>query len=240
MSLFYEEAGSKGRYVQGLFSSIAGSYDFADTLLSFNRDRYWRRFTALRSGLKPGGKALDVATGTGKLALELAREAGDVGEVVGVDFCDEMLSQAQDRLAKTKHHKVALTLASAGALPFPDNTFDCVTIGFGLRNVADIGQTLREMTRVVKAGARVVCLEFSQPENHVVRAVYRPYLFYILPFLGGLISGDRGAYSYLPRSIAGFPRPHEVKQVMEGVGLRDVEIYFLTMGVVAVYVGIKG
>jgi demethylmenaquinone methyltransferase/2-methoxy-6-polyprenyl-1,4-benzoquinol methylase len=240
MSLFHEETGSKGRYVQGLFSSIAGSYDFADTLLSFNRDRYWRRFTALRTGLKPRGKALDVATGTGKLALELAQEAGGVGDVVGVDFCDEMLSRAQDKLAKTKHRNITLALASAGALPFPDNTFDCVTIGFGLRNVADIEQTLREMTRVVKVGARVVCLEFSQPENHVFRVIYRPYLFHVLPFLGGLISGDRVAYSYLPRSIARFSRPHEVRQVMEEVGLRDVEIYFLTMGVVAVCVGIKG
>jgi len=240
MSLFHEETGSRERYVQGLFSSIAGNYDFVDTLLSFNRDRYWRRFAARRAGLKLGGKALDVATGTGKLALELAREAGDVGEVVGVDFCDEMLNRAQDKLVKTKHRNVTLALATAGALPFPDNTFDCVTIGFGLRNVADIEQALREMTRVVKAGARVVCLEFSQPENHAVRTIYRPYLFHVLPFLGGLISGDGAAYSYLPRSIAGFPRPHKVRQAMEGVGLRDVEIYFLTMGVVAVYVGIKG
>lgn len=240
MSLFHEETGSRERYVQRIFSSIAGNYDFADTLLSFNRDRCWRRFTARRAGLKPGGKALDIATGTGKLALELAREAGNEGEVVGIDFCDEMLSRAQDKLAKTKHHNVTLALASAESLPFPDNTFDCVTIGFGLRNVADIEQTLREMSRVVKVGARVVCLEFNQPENHVFRAIYRPYLFHVLPFLGGLISGDRDAYSYLPRSIAGFPRPQEVKRVMEGVGLRDVEIYFLTMGVVAVYVGIKG
>lgn len=235
-----DETGNKEAYVHQMFSSIAGNYDLLNTLLSFNRDKYWRGFAISKAGLRVGGEALDVATGTGKLALELARKVGEGGKVTGVDFCQEMLNRAQDKLAKRGCHNVKLTLARAEALPFPDNTFDCATIGFGLRNVADIEQTVQEMTRVVKVGARVVCLEFSQPGNRIFRAIYQPYLFHVLPFLGELVSRNGNAYTYLPRSIVRFFRPHELRQVMEKVGLKDIEIYFLTMGIVAVHIGVKG
>jgi demethylmenaquinone methyltransferase/2-methoxy-6-polyprenyl-1,4-benzoquinol methylase len=225
--------------IQRMFSSIASRYDLLDTLLSFNRDKYWRKFAGSQTELKPGGKALDVATGTGKLALETAKEVGGRGEVIGVDFCEEMLSQARDKLAKTKYQNAKFILARAESLPFPDDTFDSATIGFGLRNVADIGQVLREMTRVVKTGGKVVCLEFGQPRHPVFSPIYHLYLFRFLPFLGRVASGNGDAYSYLPKSIMDFFSPYQLKQIMSGAGLQDIKVYFLTMGIVTTHVGIK-
>lgn len=225
----------KAAYVRHAFSAIADTYDLLNTLLSFNRDKYWRKFAVSKTGLKRGGIALDVATGTGKLAIELAKEAGKRGKVIGIDFCGRMLYKAKNR--KTN---IELMLATSESLPFPDNTFDCATIGFALRNVADIKKTLQEITRVVKPGRKVVCLEFARPPHQLFQKIYRFCLFAILPFIGGLISRQKEVYVYLPRSIMEFPAPEEVKQLIEGVGLKDVQFYPLTWGVVTVHVGTKG
>ncbi len=226
---------NKAAYVRNAFSAIADTYDLFNTLLSFNRDKYWRKFTVSKTGLKRGEIALDVATGTGKLAIELTKEAGERGKVIGIDFCGRMLYKAKSR--KTN---IELMLATSESLPFPDNTFDCATIGFALRNVADIEKTLQETTRVVKPGKKVVCLEFARPPHQLFQKIYRFCLFVILPFIGGLMSRQKEVYAYLPRSIMEFPGPEEVKQLIEGVGLKDVQFHSLTWGIVTVHVGTKG
>ena len=226
----------KARYVQEMFSSIAQRYDLLNTLLSLNRDKYWRRFAVERSGLAPGESALDVATGTGEFAMELAKAVGPEGKVVGVDFCREMLDIAGK---KCKGHCIELAEGNAQELPYPDGTFDLATIGFALRNVESIEKALKEMVRVVRPGGRVISLEFTQPDNRFFRRIFHAYFFKILPVVGGIVSRDREAYSYLPESVAGFRSKTELKEIMEKAGLEDIEIYSLTGGIVAVHVGVK-
>ena len=225
----------KATYIRSMFSAIADKYDFQNTLLSFNRDKSWRKFAVSKTGVTGGEKALDVATGTGKLALDLAEKIGDRGEVIGIDFCEEMLHKARG-----KKENVELLLATAESLPFPHDIFDCATIGFAMRNVTDIERTLRETTRTIKPGGKLVCLEFSRPRNRIFRKLYRIYLFTILPFIGGLLSGHKEAYTYLPHSIEEFLGPEELKQKMEESGLRDVQFHPLTWGITWVHVGTKG
>jgi demethylmenaquinone methyltransferase/2-methoxy-6-polyprenyl-1,4-benzoquinol methylase len=225
--------------VQRMFSSIAGYYDVLNTLLSFSRDKYWRRYAVSKAGLNSGEKILDLATGTGKLALELADKVGEQGDVIGIDFCPEMLHKAKDNSRKARYQNVVLIQANANALPFQDCTFDCVAAGFVLRNVADIESTLQEVTRVLRPTGKLVCLEFSQPRNTIFRGLFRLYIFGVIPFLGALLSRSWHAYSYLPRSIVEFPSPVELREAMEKIGLRNIEIYPLTFGTVTVLIGTK-
>lgn len=234
------QSDDKAKYIHRMFSCIAGKYDLLNTLLSLNRDKAWRRFAVAKSGLKPGGTAIDVATGTGKLAIELAKVVGPKGRVVGVDFSEKMLDRARINISNTGCEEVIeLVTERAENLPFPDNTFDCATIGFALRNVTDIKKTLEEMKRVVKAGGKVISLEFTQPKNWLFRKIYYFYFFKILPFVGGIISRKREAYTYLPNSVVNFPSQEKLKEIMEGTGLKDIKIYTLTGGIVAVHVGTK-
>jgi demethylmenaquinone methyltransferase/2-methoxy-6-polyprenyl-1,4-benzoquinol methylase len=230
---------NKETYIHKIFSSIAGNYDFINKLLSFNRDKYWRRFAISKIEPMAGEQVLDVATGTGALALELARKVGKGSKIVGVDFSREMLRRAQGKLVKRQCYNLELICAKAEALPFPDDTFDYVSIGFALRNMAEMEQTLREMTRVLKMGGEMLCLEFSQPQHKIFRRIYYFYIFHILPLLGWAISRDKEAYAYLPKSIVGFSSPTELKQAMEKVGLGDVVVYPLTFGIATVHVAIK-
>ena len=229
----------KTAYVRAMFTAIADSYDLINSLLSLRRDRAWRRFAASQCSIKPGGLALDVATGTGELARHLYRRNGE-GRIIGIDFCDKMLLRAKAKLATSPDgSRFELVLGDALRLPFPDNIFDCVTIGFGLRNVADIGAAFHEIARVAKPGARVVSLELTRPISSLARALHSFCLFYITPFVGGLISGSKEAYTYLPDSIMEFPSPEEVRKIMENAGLRDVKVYPLTLGIATVHVAIK-
>lgn len=231
---------NKEKRIHAMFSSIAHRYDFLNTLLSFNRDKYWRRFAVEKAELKEGQSAIDVATGTGELALELAKVAGATGRVVGVDFCEEMLEKAKDKIRSTDYREaIELIAENARNLPFKDNTFDCATIGFALRNVESVRETLREMRRVVKPGGRVVSLEFTQPESRLFGKLYSFYSFRILPFVGGVFSGRRDAYAYIPSSVLSFPSKEKLKAMMDEVGLKDVKVYTLTGGIVAVHVGVK-
>ena len=230
---------NKGTYVQQLFSSIADRYDAINTLLSFNRAKYWRRFAVSKAGLNPGEKVLDVATGTGKLALALANKIGGRSEVIGIDFSPKMLDRAKENLRKAGGQNVALIQANAEALPFPDCIFDYVTAGFAVRNFADIEQSLQETTRVLRQGGKLVSLEFSLPQNRILRGIYRLYIFGLVPLIGGLLSRNWHAYTYLPRSIAQFPSPLELKEIMERMGLSNIVIYPLTRGTVTVHVGTK-
>jgi len=224
----------KATYVHRAFTAIANRYDLLNTLLSFNQDQRWRKSTVSALEMQGPEAVLDVATGTGKLARELEKAAGAGSRVVGIDFCEPMLRKGQAQTDST-----SLVLATSESLPFPDNCFDGATIGFALRNVPDIEKTLREMTRVLKPGGRVVCLEFSRPQRPVMRSLHRLYLMRVLPIVGWLMSGDKEAYLYLPRSIMEFPSAEEIKAVMERASLERVRFRFLTWGVVAIHVGTK-
>jgi demethylmenaquinone methyltransferase/2-methoxy-6-polyprenyl-1,4-benzoquinol methylase len=224
----------KSTYIRRMFSSIAGSYDWLNTLLSFTLDQYWRRFAASQARLSPNSVALDVATGTGKLARALSDEGNGRSRVVGIDFCKEMLDKANIGA----YENIELALGTAECLPFPSDTFDCVLVGFGLRNFASVESGLCEMRRVAKGGSRIICLEFSQPSNRLIKLLHRFYLFKLMPLIGGMISRSKEAYSYFPQSIVEFAS-QELEQVMKEVGLLDIETYPLTWGVVKVYIGTK-
>lgn len=224
----------KSAYVQRMFSRIAHRYDLLNALLSFHRDQYWRACAVAGLSLRGDEAILDVATGTGKLADELRRHVGTKGRVVGIDFCREMLYRA-----KAAHGAAELVLATAEEAPFSDNSFDGATIGFALRNAAEIERMLLETTRVVRIGGRVVCLEFSRPRHRVFQTLHKLYLSVILPIVGRVISGDKEAYIYLPRSIMEFHEPGQLQGIMQNAGLVDVDFRLLTCGVVAIYTGTK-
>lgn len=222
---------TKATQVHKMFSAIAERYDFLNTVLSFSRDKYWRRFTVGALNLEGSETVLDVATGTGTLAKEIAAKSG---EVIGLDFCRTMLLRA-----KGVASNMELVLAASEQCPFRDNSFDGATMAFALRNVSDIERTIRETTRVVKEGGRVACLEFSRPRNRLLRRGHRLYLTTALPVIGRLFSGNREAYLYLGKSILEFCEPQELKEIMERAGLGDVHYHPLTWGVVTVHVGSK-
>jgi len=230
----------KEAYVHELFSKIAHRYDLLNTVLSFNRDKYWRRFAVARCGLRPGGCGVDVCCGTGMFALEQARVVGTTGRVVGVDFCEEMLARGRKNVARTPYKDVIeFVWGNAMDLPFPDDTFDCATIGFALRNVSDIAQTIREMMRVVRPGGRVVSLELAKPSRPLFKQAYYLYFNHLVPLLGRLGVGLEGPYRYLPHSLKSFPHQAEIRDLFAAVGLQDAHYFELTGGIVAVHVGMK-
>ncbi|GEA19447.1 bifunctional demethylmenaquinone methyltransferase/2-methoxy-6-polyprenyl-1,4-benzoquinol methylase UbiE [Moorella sp. E306M] len=231
---------TKEEYVRGIFNNIAPRYDLLNTILSFNCDRGWRRFTVARAGLAPGNKALDVCCGTGMLSLELARAVAPGGQVVGLDFAPGMLEVARRRLAASPYgHLVQLVEGNAMDLPFPDNTFDCATIAFGLRNLPDIKRGLAEMRRVVRPGGRVVSLELAKPSRTIFKHIYYLYFDHLVPLIGRLGVGMDGPYSYLPLSLKGYPHQEEILQYFRDLGLDRASYHELTGGIVAVHVGIK-
>src|SRR4051794_25544604 len=226
---------AKYRYVSGMFSRIAHRYDLMNVLMSFGQDGMWRRYTVKQARPQPGGLALDVATGTGRIARELAREGS---RVLALDFSVEMMQKGKhDGIGRSE--PVYFVGGDALELPFADSTFDCVTTGFAMRNVIDIPAAFREMHRVVKPGGRVVCLEVGRPRWAITRAFHALYTGRIVPVLGRLVTGDADAYNYLPNSMRRFPPPRELAGIMRASGLRDVRFKQLTFGAVAVHDGVK-
>ncbi|MTI81771.1 MAG: demethylmenaquinone methyltransferase [Firmicutes bacterium] len=231
---------NKEEYVHSIFSSIAHRYDILNTLLSFNRDKYWRRFTVEKCNLKPGGSGLDVACGTGMLCLEQAKVVGETGHVTGVDFCEDMLAVGKENISQTPYvNNINFKQGNAIDLPLDDDSFDCATIGFALRNVPDIKKTISEMKRVVKPGGKVVSLELSKPSMPIFKQSYYLYFEKILPTLGKLGIGKDGPYSYLPQSLKVFPHQKEIRDMFEELGLKEAQYYELTGGIVTVHVGTK-
>ena len=227
--------------IKNLFSVIARHYDFLNSLLSLKRDKMWRRETVKISAVEPTNKVLDVCTGTGELALAYADKIGTTGFVIGSDFCFEMLVIG-DQKVKRKNRGTSPNFLAADTLilPFLDNTFDVVSVGFGIRNVSDLEMGIREMVRVAAPGGRVVILEFTQPVNPLFRGLYYFYFTRILPFVGNLISrNEDDAYGYLPRSVMRFPNCDALKTIMEQCGLTDVQFYRKTFGIVSIHVGKK-
>jgi demethylmenaquinone methyltransferase/2-methoxy-6-polyprenyl-1,4-benzoquinol methylase len=216
-----------------MFSGIAKRYDLLNHLLSGNVDKRWRRIVATRVRDKLSGSArvLDVACGTGDLALTLFENTG--ARVVGTDFCRPMLEIAANKTAQ----RVPLIEGDALALPFRDGSFEAVTIAFGLRNLASIEGGLAELRRVLKPGGWVAVLEFSRPANAMLRPVFSLYFTKVLPLMGGLISGSRYAYSYLPASVQKFPDQEQLSLLMEQAGFDRVQFENLTGGIAALHMG---
>ena len=229
--------GNKAEYVREMFAGIADRYDLLNSLLSFNRHKSWRRYAVRLAALKTGDSALDVCSGTGDFALELSRAVGDAGFVAGSDFCRPMVEKGQKKAEERGGH-VSMMVADALRLPYRSNRFDCVTVGFGIRNVADVRQAFGEMARVAAPGGRVLCLEFSQPRNRFWRPLVSFFELKVLPIIGGLLS-KREAYTYLPKSIAVFHSREELAGMMEEAGLADIRMYDLNFGSVCIHIGTK-
>jgi len=232
------EGPEKARFVSQMFSRIAGRYDLMNGLMTFGMHHAWRRVAARQTIAAPDGPALDLATGTGDLALDL-RRVHPYRPIVGVDFALGMLSVAQRKFERAEPREpIRLAAADALHLPFADRTFACVTSAFLLRNLADLEQGLREMRRVTRAGGRVVALEITQPTLPLFTPLFRFYFHRIVPWVGQLVGSDREAYTYLPQSVDRFLAPRELARLMEAVGLHGVTYRLLGMGTVTVHTGI--
>ena len=231
----------KETYIHNIFSAIARRYDFLNTLLSVGCDRSWRKFTARVSEIAPGNNVLDVCTGTGELALAYADAMDNGKPVIGTDFCFDMLAIGKDKIEKQRRsHDFVPIEADTLRLPFANDSFDVVSVGFGIRNVANLNLGIREMTRVAVKGGRIVILEFTQPSTPIFRNLHLLYFKKVLPVIGNLISRNKDdAYGYLPESVMNFPNCEQLKTTMEGCGLTDVRFYQKTFGIVAIHVGRK-
>jgi demethylmenaquinone methyltransferase / 2-methoxy-6-polyprenyl-1,4-benzoquinol methylase len=230
----------KAEYVETMFDTIAPRYDLMNRVMTFGMDRRWRDYVVAQAVPPVGGSALDVATGTGDIAIALARRVGPHGSVIATDFSQGMMRPGPGKAARAGVGGIVRFMAAdALDLPFPDDTFDCVTTGFAMRNVTDIARAFREMARVTKPGGRVVCLEVAKPGLPPVRFLHQMYFNHLVPLLGRLITGNGEAYRYLPESARNFPPPPALKIVMERAGLRDVRCHRLSLGAVAVHTGMK-
>lgn len=230
----------KVRRVRGVFDSVADRYDLMNDLMSGGAHRLWKQFTLSLTGLKSGGRALDIAGGTGDLAAGLARQVGRTGLVVLADINARMLEHGRDRLINR-----ALTAApvyaqaDAERLPFADSSFDCVTIGFGLRNVTDKAAALAAMGRALKPGGQLLVLEFSHPAIAALQPLYDAYSFHVLPLLGRLVAKDEASYRYLAESIRKHPDQEALLAMMRDAGLEGCKYHNLAGGIVAVHRGYR-
>ena len=234
------DAQDKVKMVAGVFHSVAAKYDLMNDLMSGGVHRLWKRFTIELSGVRNGNAVLDIAGGTGDLAAKFSRLVGPSGRVVLADINDSMLTVGHEKLTnKGIVGNIEYVQANAECLPFPDNSFDCITIAFGLRNVTDKDAALRSMNRVLKPGGRLLVLEFSKPVNPVIGKLYDRYSFDILPKMGQLVANDEESYRYLAESIRMHPDQETLKGMMSDAGFVDVRYHNMTAGVVAVHRGVK-
>jgi demethylmenaquinone methyltransferase/2-methoxy-6-polyprenyl-1,4-benzoquinol methylase len=225
--------------VRAMFDRIAGLYDRMNTVMTAGLHHDWRRRAADLAALAPGDRALDVATGTGDLALELCGRVAPGGEVVASDFSERMLEIARAKASGRPGLAVRFETANALALPYADDEFDAATVGFGARNFSDLDRGLREMTRVVRPGGRVVVLEMTTPQRPPLSTFFRLWFDRVVPVLGRL-AGDPEAYDYLPSSVRRFPGPSELAAVMSKSGLRDIRYVLTAGGIIALHVGVVG
>jgi demethylmenaquinone methyltransferase/2-methoxy-6-polyprenyl-1,4-benzoquinol methylase len=230
----------KASRVADVFHSVAGKYDLMNDLMSGGIHRLWKRYTIELSGARKGHRILDIAGGTGDLTAKFSKIVGPTGEVVLADINDSMLKVGRDKLVdKGYASNVRYAQADAQYLPFPDNTFDCITIAFGLRNVTDKDLALRSMNRILKPGGRLLVLEFSKPTNGMLEKAYDFYSFNLLPKIGGLVANDTESYQYLAESIRMHPDQETLKGMMNEAGFVNTEYHNMTGGIVALHRGFK-
>jgi len=228
----------KAAKVRAVFESVAGKYDIMNDLMSGGAHRVWKAFALSQTGLRPGQRALDVAGGTGDIATGMAKQVGSTGLVLLTDINAAMLSEGRDALLnKGVVGNVRFALANAECLPFADASFDCVTIGFGLRNVTDKAAALRSMRRVLKPGGQLLILEFSHPSVPGLKPIYDAYSFSVLPMLGKLVANDSESYRYLAESIRRFPTQEALLQMMRDAGFEQCSYHNLSGGIVALHRG---
>ncbi len=226
--------------VHDVFSSIASKYDKLNTILTLNIDQLWRKNAVKLCTIKKNDKVLDLCCGTGKMIELECRAAGTNTEVVGLDFNKEMLNVGYKKLNKSLiNYKFNLMQGDAMSLPFGDNTFNCITIAFGLRNVPDKRKSISEMYRVLKPGGKIVCLELSKPEMPIFRNVYNLYFNYVLPVIGYLGTQDKAAYDYLRDSVNGFMTKNHLRDEFRSVGFENSRFKSLTCGIASIHYGIK-
>ncbi len=230
----------KADMVAQVFHSVASKYDIMNDLMSFGIHRLWKRLTIDSSGVRRGQCVLDLAGGTGDLTAKYSRLVGETGQVVLADINDSMLKMGREKLRNLGIvGNVDYVQANAEALPFPDNSFDCVTISFGLRNVTDKDKALQSMFRVLKPGGRLLVLEFSKPQFAALSKAYDAYSFHILPRIGELVASDAESYRYLAESIRMHPDQETLKGMMEAAGFENVTYTNMTGGIVALHRGYK-
>ncbi|MGQ0708203.1 MAG: bifunctional demethylmenaquinone methyltransferase/2-methoxy-6-polyprenyl-1,4-benzoquinol methylase UbiE [Rhodoferax sp.] len=231
------EEADKARHVRSVFDSVASKYDVMNDLMSMGLHRAWKAYTVMVANLQEGDKALDIAGGTGDLAMAFAKKVGRSGQVVHTDINESMLRTGRDRLLDAGV-LLPTVVCDAEKLPFADAHFDLVSVAFGLRNMTHKDAALREMWRVLRPGGKLLVLEFSKVAPPLAKA-YDWYSFKVLPRLGQLVAGDAGSYRYLAESIRMHPGQDELKTMMHAVGFGHVDYHNMTAGVVALHVGIK-
>ena len=229
----------KGEKIQQMFGAIAPRYDFLNRLLSFGIDRRWRTKAVRLLKYREGSRILDVATGTGDVALEIALRTPDSVTITGADFCREMVDLGMAKVAASPYaNRIDLKVAPCEDLPFANETFDSITIAFGIRNVVDRKLGLAEMWRVLRLGGRMIILEFSTPRSLLFRQLYYFYFRRLLPVVGGMFS-RYNAYKYLPDSVLEFPSQEEFSRMIADAGFRNIHLHELTFGIATIYVGEK-
>lgn len=227
------------RVVAAMFGRIAHRYDLMNRLLSLGMDGGWRRLATRKCNLRPGDRALDVASGTGDLAFEMAKKVGSDGFVIGLDITREMLVLGHDKSVKRKETRVDHHEGDAMRLPYANGSFRAATMAFGGRNVPDLTGAFREMTRVLQPQGRVVFLELNRPHLWGFRHLFDFYFHTFSPLVGGLLSGDRSAYEYLPRSVDNFEGVEAISACMRDAGLSDITVHRLMFGVANIHAGTK-
>lgn len=230
----------KEEKVHAVFESIYDKYDYMNSVISFSLHKRWRKNVMQQMQVRRGTTALDVCCGTGDWSLQLAEAVGETGKVIGLDFSKKMLSIGEEKLQKTPFTNVTFMEGNALQLPFPDETFDYVTIGFGLRNVAHYETAIREMHRVLKKGGLAVCLETSQPENKTIRSLYSLYFTKIMPILGKYVANSYEEYSWLQESTMAFPNKNTLTSLFIKSGFKRVQVMPYSMGTVAAHFAEKG
>ena len=233
----YNTDQTKKEEVREMFDNIAPKYDLLNHTLSMSIDRVWRRRVVGEVRRAKPGRILDVATGTGDLAIAMARRIRDV-QVLGVDLSEQMLAVARRKIeARGLDGRIVLDRGDAERLAVADASVDVATVAFGVRNFGDLGAGLRELARTIKPGGKVVILEFSRPRNRVFRALYEFYSYTILPRIGGMVSKDKRAYEYLPASVGEFPAPQEFMAMMARAGFRNCRARSQSFGIAQIYIG---
>ncbi|MFL2495230.1 MAG: bifunctional demethylmenaquinone methyltransferase/2-methoxy-6-polyprenyl-1,4-benzoquinol methylase UbiE [Porticoccaceae bacterium] len=234
------DAKEKAGRVAGVFHSVADNYDLMNDLMSAGIHRLWKHMTIEMSGVRKGHKVLDIAGGTGDLAAKFSKIVGSEGSVVLADINESMLKVGRDRLIdRGITENVTFSQADAQYLPFPDNTFNVITIAFGLRNVTDKNMALRSMLRVLKPGGKLLILEFSKPTSSLLSKIYDTYSFNVLPRLGKVFANDSDSYKYLAESIRMHPDQSTLLQMLDSAGFGNTDFHNMTGGVVALHRGIK-